>query len=67
MTGFIIMVDPRRISQRLFGGPHFAVFERAGEHRIKCVDNGDVFDTRGIGDAWMESRDLAPILRGGNA
>ena len=63
----ITHIDPRRITDRLFSGPHFADFEAITPTRIKCVRTGDVFDMRGIHDAWMEGRNLAPIIKGGNA
>ncbi len=59
----IIDIDPRKISQRSFGGPYFATFDRVGKHYIKCTKTGDVFYTREINAAWMESRDLAPIVK----
>ena len=57
-------IDPRRISERLFGGPHFAEFFVLGPDRIICKRTGDVFDTRCLSDAWMEGRNLAPIIYG---
>ena len=66
MAQIIHMIDPRRITERVFGGPHFGVFYIIGNYRVKCCQNGDVFDTRGLNDAWMESRNLAPIIYGDN-
>jgi len=60
----IIMIDPRRITDRSFGGPHFAEFDVISDLRVRCKKTGDVFDLRGLSDAWMESRNLAPIIKG---
>ena len=60
----IISIDPRRITDRLFGGPNFAAFDQITPTRIRCQKTGDIFDTRGINDAWMEGRNLAPIIKG---
>lgn len=60
----ISMIDPRKINQRLFGGPYFGWFEIVSDNRVMCCINGDVFDTRGLWDAWMETRNLAPIIYG---
>ena len=57
-------IDPRRITERHFGGPRFATFFVLGPNRIICKKTGDVFDTRGLDDAWMEGRNLAPIIEG---
>lgn len=59
-----IFIDPRRITDRLFGGPYFAKFRMINDWRALCEETGDVFDIRGLDDAWMESRNLAPIIQG---
>jgi len=60
----VICIDPCRISERSFGGPHFRSFCQISPNRIMCLVNRDVFDTRGLHDAWMEGRNLAPIIYG---
>lgn len=61
---YITMIDPMRITDRRFGGPQFKTFELIPDHRIKDPDTGDVFDVRGIAEAWHEGRNLMPILFG---
>jgi len=58
----IVTIDPRRITE---GGPRFAQFWiLVSSNRMKCKKNGDVFDRRGLYDAYMERRNLAPIIKG---
>ena len=61
----ITMIDPSRITDRLFGGPYFRRFNIVGGNRVACPNTGDVWDIRGLSDAWMEGRNLAPIIKGG--
>ena len=61
MTKIVYMVDPRKITERIFGGPQFGKFETITNDHVKCCKNGDVFDIRGLNEAWMESRNLAPL------
>jgi hypothetical protein len=61
-------IDPRRISERYFGGPHFAEFLRIeGTPRMICPKTADVFDMRAIAEAVSEGRNLAPVSRGAMA
>ena len=57
---YITMLDPMLITS----GPHFKTFEAIPDHRVKDPDTGDVFDVRGIAEAWYEGRNLMPILFG---
>ena len=60
----LLCIDPRRITATGSGGPHFGEFWWVSVDRIKCKRNGDVFDLRGLDDAFMERRNLAPIIKG---
>lgn len=47
-----------------FGGPYFCVFISIGHFRIRCVKTGDIFDKRGLYEAYTERRNLAPVIYG---
>lgn len=61
---YTIMIDPMRIAEFHFGGPHFKQFRVIHEHRVKCEETGGVWDIRGLPDACAEGRNLMPIIAG---
>lgn len=56
----VVCIDPRRITERLHGGPHFARFEMLSDDLIQCPRTGEIFSVSKLGVAWDESRNLDP-------
>ncbi len=57
-----IMIDPERITQRLFGGPYFEAMERLNWSLVRHPISHEVYDMREVGAAWWESRKARPFI-----
>ncbi|RTL05378.1 hypothetical protein EKK58_08240 [Candidatus Dependentiae bacterium] len=61
----INFLDPQRITDRLFGGPHFKEFLKIdGTERVIDPQTGDVYLMSTINLGWEESFNVYPILCG---
>ena len=67
MSGLILAIDPERITERVFGGPHFIALERI-EGRADLVRHpkiGRVYSLAEVDVAWFESRNARPVIYAG--
>ena len=53
--------DPERITDRIFGGPHFRAMEDIGGNHLRCPKTGKVWDRSAMDVAWAESRNCPAL------
>jgi hypothetical protein len=51
-------IDPERITERIFGGPHFRAFEEIEGGNLRCPKTGKVWSRAAIAAGWSESRNV---------
>lgn len=60
----LITIDPERITDRMFGGPHFRAFLSDGE-TMTCPKTGKQWREADLHTAWMEGRNIPPLVAHG--
>lgn len=57
----VVTIDPERITQRLFGGPHLRTLNRLEGGLLQCPKTKKVWDHADFEKAWMEGYDVPPV------